>query len=67
MKPLISLENLAVGYGRKTVLDGINAEILEGDAVGLLGANGSGKTTLLRTVGGILKPLAGSIRFDGSG
>lgn len=64
MKPLVTLENLAVGYGRKAVLDGINAKILEGDAVGLLGANGSGKTTLLRTVGGILKPLAGNIRLE---
>lgn len=64
MKPLITLENLAVGYGRKAVLESVNAKILEGDAIGLLGANGSGKTTLLRTVGGILKPLAGNIRFE---
>ena len=64
MKPLIILENLAVGYGRKSVLESVNAKILEGDAIGLLGANGSGKTTLLRTVGGILKPLAGNIRFE---
>lgn len=64
MKPVISLENLSVGYARKAVLESVNAKILEGDAIGLLGANGSGKTTLLRTVGGILKPLAGNIRFE---
>jgi ABC-type Mn2+/Zn2+ transport system ATPase subunit len=64
VKPFVTLENLAVGYGRKAVLNEIDAQIFEGDAIGLLGANGSGKTTLLRTIGGILNPLAGSIRFE---
>jgi ABC-type Mn2+/Zn2+ transport system ATPase subunit len=63
VKEFITLENLAAGYRRAPVLEGINATIATGDAIGLLGANGSGKTTLLRTIAGILPPLAGAVRF----
>jgi len=66
VKPLITLENLTVGYGRKAVLEGVKAKILEGDAIGLLGANGSGKTTLLKSIAGILPPSEGKIRFEGT-
>jgi manganese/zinc/iron transport system ATP- binding protein len=60
----ISLEDLAVGYGRVPVLEGIHAAIQQGDSIGVLGANGSGKTTLLRTVAGILQPLRGKVHFQ---
>ncbi len=63
MKPVITLQNIAVGYGREPVLQGINAVIHQGDAIGLLGANGSGKTTVLRTIAGVLKPLDGNLSF----
>lgn len=60
---LLVLENLAVGYGAKVILDRVNISIRRGSFVGLIGANGSGKTTLLKTVLGIIPPLRGSIRF----
>lgn len=60
---IISLENVAVGYGRYVVLEGINGTVPRGVFLGLLGANGSGKTTLLKTVAGILPPLAGRVNF----
>jgi ABC-type Mn2+/Zn2+ transport system ATPase subunit len=63
---LLKLDNLAVGYARAPVLDGINATVEAGEAIGLLGANGSGKTTLLRTIAGILKPIAGQVAFPGA-
>jgi ABC-type Mn2+/Zn2+ transport system ATPase subunit len=64
---IISLENVAVGYGRHVVLEGINGKISRNAFVGLLGANGSGKTTLLKTIAGILPPLDGKVRFAENG
>ena len=61
--PLITLESVAVGYGREPVIRNVNAVIESGDSIGLLGANGSGKTTLLKTLAGVLRPLEGRVTF----
>jgi ABC-type Mn2+/Zn2+ transport system ATPase subunit len=60
---LLSLEGLAVGYGRQAVLEDVNLRFPRCSFSGLLGANGSGKSTLIRTLLGILPPLAGRIAF----
>jgi zinc transport system ATP-binding protein len=65
-EPLVILERVAVGYNGRPVLTDVNATILRGDSVGLLGANGSGKTTLLKTIAGVLRPLDGEVRFASS-
>lgn len=62
-EPEIILSNVAVGYGRRVVLEGVDAAVARADSIGLLGANGSGKTTLLKTLAGILPPLRGKIQF----
>ncbi|BDA86554.1 ABC transporter ATP-binding protein [Aureimonas sp. SA4125] len=59
----LSVENLSAGYGRIEVLHRLTIEVAEGGAVGLFGPNGHGKTTLLRTISGLIKPVAGRIRF----
>jgi branched-chain amino acid transport system ATP-binding protein len=43
----------------------VDLDIVEGEAVALLGANGSGKTTLLNALSGFVRPRRGSIRLDG--
>jgi branched-chain amino acid transport system ATP-binding protein len=63
--PLLSVANLASGYGDVQVLWGIDLHIDEGEAVCLVGSNGAGKSTLLRTLSGLLRPRAGSIAFRG--
>ncbi len=57
----LTLEHVAVGYGRRVVLPDVNLSLRRGSFTGLLGANGSGKSTLLKTVLGILPALQGRI------
>ncbi|MCF6429979.1 metal ABC transporter ATP-binding protein [Leisingera sp. MMG026] len=58
---LISLQQLTVSYGGKTVLSGVNLAIEPGEIVTVVGPNGSGKSTLLRSVIGALKPSHGAV------
>lgn len=61
----LSLAGLSVGYGRVTVLGGVDvAGVAPGTVVGLLGANGAGKSTLLRALAGLL-PGRGRAVLDG--
>jgi zinc transport system ATP-binding protein len=59
---LVSLHNLSVTLGGKTILRDLNAEVISQSVTALIGLNGSGKTTLLRA---ILKevPYSGTIAF----
>ena len=49
----------------KTVLNGINLTVNEGEKVVILGASGSGKSTLLRCLNCMEDPTGGSIFFEG--
>ena len=44
---------------------GIDLSVPVGQVVCLIGANGAGKTTTMRAISGLVRPRAGSIRFDG--
>ncbi|MET9412938.1 ABC transporter ATP-binding protein [Streptomyces klenkii] len=65
MTALLEVENLRVAYGKIEAVKGISFSVEAGRIVTLIGTNGAGKTTTLRTLSGLLKPLAGTIRFDG--
>ena len=62
---LLEVRGLTAGYGRSTVLFDLALDMAPGEIVGLLGRNGMGKTTVVRSVMGLLKPMAGEVRFDG--
>jgi branched-chain amino acid transport system ATP-binding protein len=62
---LLSIDGLEIAYGRVEAIKGIDLAVSEGSIVALLGANGAGKTTILQALSGLLRPRAGSIRFDG--
>lgn len=53
-------------FDKRTVLNGLNLEIAEGELFGFIGPNGAGKTTTMRILSGLLKPDAGEILFDGA-
>jgi branched-chain amino acid transport system ATP-binding protein len=63
---LLAINDLDVGYGHVVVLSKVSIEVAQGDIVVLLGSNGAGKTTLLKAISGLLRPSAGSIRFEGN-
>lgn len=65
MTALLEVEDLRVAYGKIQAVKGISFTVDAGQIVTLIGTNGAGKTTTLRTLSGLLKPLAGRIRFDG--
>ncbi len=62
---MLELEGLSTRYGSITAIRDIAIRVGAGEVVGLIGPNGAGKTTTLDTVAGLLKPVAGSVRFDG--
>jgi ATP-binding cassette subfamily F protein 3 len=60
--PLFVLDEAAVGYGERLVLDHLTLAIAPDDRIGLLGANGNGKTTLARLLAGSLPLAKGEMR-----
>jgi branched-chain amino acid transport system ATP-binding protein len=62
---MLTVEGVVTTYGAVRALDGVTFEAPEGRITAVLGANGAGKTTLLRTINGLVRPAAGSIRFGG--
>ena len=60
---LLQVENLNVYYGAIHALQGISFHVEKGEIVTLIGANGAGKSTTLKTICGLLRPRAGTVRF----
>ncbi|MGI8652293.1 MAG: ABC transporter ATP-binding protein [Geodermatophilaceae bacterium] len=61
----LQITGLSSGYGRSSVLQGVDLDVPDGRVLGLLGRNGVGKTTLIHTVMGLVRPTGGSITLDG--
>ena len=59
--PLLSIEDLSIGFRGPQLLDGVSSKIDAGQRIGLLGRNGAGKTTLLRILCGEVEPDGGKI------
>jgi branched-chain amino acid transport system ATP-binding protein len=61
---MLEIRDLEAAYGRSQVLFKVSMEMRAGEVVTLLGRNGMGKTTTVRSIMGIVRPKAGSIRFQ---
>lgn len=58
---LVTLDNVAFGYGDNLIFEKVSFAINEGERVGLIGANGEGKTTLIKLILGGLEADEGSV------
>jgi iron complex transport system ATP-binding protein len=61
----LQLTDVAVALGARDVVQGVSAEVGQGQLVVIVGPNGAGKTTLLRAIAGLLAPRTGAIRVLG--
>ena len=66
----IELSNIQKGFadgngGMRTVLDGLNLKVEQGDFVAVTGVSGTGKTTLLNILGTLLQPDRGTYQLGG--
>ena len=62
---LLEIRGLKVAYGGIEAVRGIDLHVAEGELVALIGANGAGKTTTLKAIAGMLRPAAGTLRYNG--
>ncbi len=63
--PLIEFKNVTKRFGRRTILEGVNLKIYEGEVTTIIGLSGGGKTVLLKHIIGLIKPDEGTILFRG--
>ncbi len=66
MTALFEISQLRAGYDGVEVLNGVDLRVEQGEIVTVVGGNGAGKTTLIRTIAGMVRATAGSIRYDGA-
>ena len=68
---ILDINDLSIGYYSKRgkaacpILESFSAGLSRGRLTAMIGPNGSGKSTLIRVLGGLMRPLEGSINIDG--
>ena len=62
---MLEVSGLRVSYGGINAVKGVDLTVRAGEMVTLIGTNGAGKTTTLKALTGLLRPSAGSVRYNG--
>ena len=62
---MLEIRGLDLFYGDAQALSGVSLDVQRGEIVAIVGANGAGKSSLIRTIAGIERARAGTIRFAG--
>ncbi len=65
MAALLEVEGIVTRFGDQTVHDGLDMRVEQGEVFGVIGGSGAGKSVLLRTILGLRRPNAGTVRFLG--
>jgi len=63
--PKIEVRGLFKAFGPKKVLNGIDLDVGRAESLVVIGGSGSGKSVLIKSIMGIVRPDAGSIKIDG--
>lgn len=61
----LAAESVTLGYGDRTIVDGLDLTLAPGKITVIVGANGCGKSTLLRALARLLPPHSGRVLLDG--
>lgn len=64
--PVLRVDSLVTGYGKKQVVNGVTIEVASGEIVALIGHNGAGKSTLLKAVFGLIPIWKGAVHLNGT-
>jgi branched-chain amino acid transport system ATP-binding protein len=62
---VLSVDGLQCRYGKVAAVRDLSITVHRAELVVLIGANGAGKTTTLKAISGLMRPVAGTIRFEG--
>ena len=62
---MLKVDNLSVNYGHVEALKKVSVSVNRGQICSIIGANGAGKSTLLKTISGLVRPVSGTIQFEG--
>jgi len=60
---MITVSNLSLRYGKRTLFEDVNLKFTQGNCYGIIGANGAGKSTFLKILSGEIDPSSGSYSF----
>src|SRR4051812_18480442 len=63
---VLATHQLVKIYGGRSVVNGVDLTVREGEIVGLLGPNGAGKTTSFYMIVGLVRPNSGRVIFSGT-
>jgi phospholipid/cholesterol/gamma-HCH transport system ATP-binding protein len=64
-EPIISIRDIKNKFGEHVVHDGVDLDVRRGEIIRIVGGSGTGKSVLLRTIIGLNKPVAGSVKVFG--
>jgi phospholipid/cholesterol/gamma-HCH transport system ATP-binding protein len=64
-QPIVEVRGVVNRFGAQVVHDHLDMEVLENEVFGIVGGSGTGKSVLLRTILGLQRPQAGTIRLEG--
>jgi len=62
---ILELRGISKAFGTKHILNDVNLNISQGDAIALIGPSGTGKSTILRIIAGLLPADSGEIYVAG--
>ncbi len=62
---VIEVRGLVNQFGSQVVHDGLDLDVYRGEVLGIVGGSGTGKSVLLRSIVGLIRPKAGTIKVFG--
>lgn len=64
-EPIIRIRGLVNAFGGRVIHDHVDLDVRRGEVIGVVGGSGTGKSVLLRSIVGLNRPVAGSVRVFG--